>query len=257
MFTEWCDTNRMDLNASKCSVISFSRKQSTFHFDYRIRSTTLKRESVVKDLGVLLDIKLTFKEHISYITSKASRTLGFIFRVAKHFKNIQCLKSLYCTLVRSILECSSVVWSPYYQNSILRIESIQHKFLRFGLRHLPWSNPHNLPSYEDRCKLIGLELLSVRRDVSKSLFISDLLQSKIDCPSLLSQLTFNIPYRRLRSCTFLFLQSARTNYGHNEPFISMCRIFNRCSSEFDFHLSRYTLRKKYSQILAASVSRSS
>lgn len=251
IFTNWCETNRMHLNASKCSVMSFSRKRILIDFDYKIRSTSLKRESVIKDLGVLLDPKLTFKEHIDFIASKASKTLGFIFRVAKNFRNIQCLKSLYCSLVRSILEYSSVVWAPYYQINIFRIEAIQRKFLRFALRHLPWNDPINLPSYEDRCKLIGLELLSVRREVSKSLFVSDLLQSRIDCAQLLSLLNINVPYRQLRSNSFLFLHGARTNYGHHEPFKSMCRSFNRCFNEFDFHLSRSTLRKKFHLVLAS------
>lgn len=89
IFTNWCETNRMHLNASKCSVMSFSRKRILIDYDYKIRSTSLKRESVIKDLGVLLDPKLTFKEHIDFIASKASKTLGFIFRVAKNFRNIQ------------------------------------------------------------------------------------------------------------------------------------------------------------------------
>lgn len=253
VFIGWCETNRMVLNAGKCSVISFSRKRSTLHFDYKIRSTVLKRESVVKDLGVLLDVKLTFKEHVAFVTSKASKMLGFIFRVAKHFKNIQCLKSLYCSLVRSILEYSSVVWSPYYMNSKLQIEAIQRKFIRFALRHLPWNDPNNLPNYNERCKLIGLELLSARRDVAKTLFISDLLQSNIDCPHLLSLLNINMPHRQLRSNAFLFIRGARTNYAHNEPFTSMCRCFNRCSHVFDFHLPRCTLRKMFCQVFSASV----
>lgn len=251
VFVKWCDTNRVDLNTSKFSVISFSRKRSAFLFDYRIGSTILKRDIVVKDLGVLLDSKFTFKDQVAYVTSKASKMLGFIFRVAKSFKNVQCLKSLYCSLVRSVIEYSAVVWAPYYQNSMCRLKAIQCKFVRFALRHLPWRDSQNLPNYEDRCRLIDLELLHVRRDVSKSLFISDLLQSRIDCPPLLSQLPLSIPYRRLRNNSFLFLRGARPNYGHNEPFLAMCRTFNRCFSEFDFHLSRGTLRKKYYQVLAS------
>lgn len=110
----------------------------------------------------MLDSKLTYKDHISYISSNASAQLGFIFRVCKHFKDIHCLKTLYCSLVRSILEYGSVVWAPFYQNSIQRLEAVQRKFVRYALRHLPWNDPVQLPSYEDRCKRIGLDFLSVR-----------------------------------------------------------------------------------------------
>ena len=116
IFANWCRLNRMLLNVSKCLVISFGRKALPFLHDYCLDNTNLKRETTVKDLGILLDSKLTFKDHVSYIVSKASSQLGFIFRFAKQFKDIYCLKSLYCALVRPILEYSAVVWSPYYQN---------------------------------------------------------------------------------------------------------------------------------------------
>ncbi|XP_062537943.1 uncharacterized protein LOC134206265 [Armigeres subalbatus] len=52
----------------------------------------------------------------THVIEKASRTLGFIFRVAKGFTDVYCLKSLYCSLVRSTLEYCSAVWHPNYQN---------------------------------------------------------------------------------------------------------------------------------------------
>ncbi|XP_055614779.1 uncharacterized protein LOC129761101 [Toxorhynchites rutilus septentrionalis] len=125
------------LNPSKCSVISFSRKRSSIIFEYKLHGVKLDRVSTIKDLGVMLDSKLTFRDHVSYIIAKASRTLGFIFRVTKRFKDV------HCSLVRSILEYACVVWSPYYQNSVHRIESIQRKFIRFALRNLPFTNLPN------------------------------------------------------------------------------------------------------------------
>lgn len=123
-FTNWCFTNRMSLNASKCSVISFSRKRSTLESIYYVQQIPITRVHYVKDLGVMLDSKLTYKDHVSYITSKALKSLGFIFRITKHFKDVQCLKTLYCALVRSHLEYAVVVWAPYYQNAIDRIERV-------------------------------------------------------------------------------------------------------------------------------------
>lgn len=87
VFAEWCRINRMSLNVSKCSVISFGRKRSLLHHDYTLTGITLKRESTIKDLGILIDSKLSFKDHVAYVVSKASSQLGFIFRFAKKFKD--------------------------------------------------------------------------------------------------------------------------------------------------------------------------
>ena len=249
-FSCWCCDNRMTLNVSKCSVISFSRKRNTLHFNYQLQGTLLQRSTLVKDLGVMLDSKLTFNEHNEFVCRKASKTLGFLFRITKEFKDIRCLKVLYCSLVRSSLEYSAVIWSPYYANHINRLEKLQRKFVRYALRHLPWNNPFTLPPYEDRCKLIGLEKSSVRRDVAKALFVSDLINSNIDSPELLQQLNFNIQRRNLRSYNFFKVTHARINYAFHEPVSSILRTFNNCSNVFDFNLSRASLKLKFSRALS-------
>lgn len=245
IFAHWCDDNRMVLNASKCSVITFTRKRSTISFDYNLSNTSLSRSSSIKDLGVVLDCQLSFIEHISYTVSKASKVLGFVFRVAKHFRQVSCLKALYCSLVRSTLEYCSVVWAPFYQNGIERIEKVQRKFTRYALRHIPLVDPLNPPSYADRCNSLGLDLLSVRRDVAKAIFVSDLLKSSIDCPEILEQVNFYIQRRTIRSHQFIRIPRASTNYGRNAAVSSMCRVFNDCYVHFDFHLSRNVLRKLF------------
>ena len=248
-FADWCHINRMPLNVSKCSIISFGRKHSLFHFGYALGNQQLERVSTIKDLGVLIDTKLTFKDHVAYIVSKASSQLGFLFRFAKKFRDVYCLKALYCSIVRPTLEYSSVVWSPYYQNEVQRIEAIQRKFIRFALRHLRWSDPYNLPSYKSRCMLINLELLDERRNVAKACFIGDLLQGNIDCSQLLCILNINTRRRNLRSHSFLSISPARTNYGLHEPLRSMSRIFNSCYHQFNFNVSRETNKSNFKRIL--------
>lgn len=216
--------------------------------DY-LHSKTLNHKLRIKDIGVLLDSKLCFKDHVAYITSKALKCLGLIFRSAKHFDDIYCMKTLYCSLVRSVLEYGVVVWAPYYDSGIQLIEAVQHKFVRYALRRLPWTDPHNLPSYVDRCKLIDLDLLEHRRKVCKASFISDVLQSHIDCPTILEMLNVDTRRRDLRSHQFFRLPIFRTNYGYNEPISGMCRIFNQCFHAFDFHLSRVSNKNQFRKIL--------
>lgn len=103
----------------------------------------LERTSVVKDLGVLLDAKLSFTDHYSSIISKANRNLGLIFRISAEFRDPYCLRALYVALVRSVLESASIVWCPYTDNWGRRIEAVQRRFIRYALRFLPWNNTEN------------------------------------------------------------------------------------------------------------------
>lgn len=236
----------MDVNPLKCSVISFSKKKQTIFFKYVLSGTEIERVNQVKDLGVILDSQLSFKQHISYAVDKASKALGFIFRIAKDFTDIYCLKSLYCSLSRSILEYCSVVWTPHYNNSAERVESVQRRFMRFALRKLPWLDPFRLPSYESRCLLIRLEPLSVRRDTARAMFIADILQGRIDCPALLEKININVRPRALRNNSMLRLPPQRTNYSMFGAMNGLQRLFNRISALFDFDLSRQLLRRRFS-----------
>lgn len=220
----------------------FSRKKEPILFSYN-QGTTIDRVTHIKDLGVILDSQLTYKQHISYIVDKASRTLGFIFRMAKNFSDIYCLKSLFCSLVRPILEFSSAVWNPNYNNGAERVESVQRRFLRFALRKLPWTDPFRLPSYESRCQLIDLQPLRIRRDTSRALLIADILQGRLDCPALLELVNVNVQPRALRNNVMLRLPVRRTNYSMYGAVAGLQRVFNRVASLFDFHLTRQTLRR--------------
>ena len=63
----WCLINGMKLNVNKCNQITFSRQNNFDENTYKIGNETLERITVVRDLGVLLDQKLTFKHHVDKI----------------------------------------------------------------------------------------------------------------------------------------------------------------------------------------------
>jgi hypothetical protein len=89
-------------------------------YDYSLNGQNLERVSVIRDLGVIMDSKLTFSEHVDVTVSKARQMLGFIMRVGRDFRDPYALKSLYVSLVRSKLEYASCVWMPYQNGRIAR-----------------------------------------------------------------------------------------------------------------------------------------
>ena len=62
---EWCQRNMMDLNITNCEVITFSRRAEPNRYihDYNVNQQPLRQVTAVKDLGVLLDEKMTFEVH--------------------------------------------------------------------------------------------------------------------------------------------------------------------------------------------------
>ena len=244
----WCGDNGMLINESKCKVISFTRRHASVTNQYSIGSTPVVRVHSINDLGVFIDSKVRFNEHISIVTAKAWSALGFIRRHASEFTDVYALKTLFCALVRSILEYAAPVWTPYHATQMLRIERVQRKFLRFALRHLPWTDPASLPSYPERCQLINLETLAARRVKLQRLFVFDLFSGNIDCPDLLGEIPLNVPPRRFRSSSLLTIPLHRTNYGQNSPFCACLSAFNVVSVNFDFNMSKLEFKNSIRNI---------
>lgn len=218
----YCKTNNLILNISKCSVITFSRKTQTVQFKYSIENQPLLRVSDIRDLGVHLDSKLTFVNHIDMIAKKASSALGFIIRNASIFKTMKTLKVLYCAYVRSHLEYASQVWNPNYAVHSQRLERIQKKFIRY----LGYKFKIPRSKYIVRCARFHLLPLSTRRNISDIRLLMKIAQSKIDCSDLVGKLSLYVPPRHARPRRLLHVPPARTNYRKHSFLLRSQTAFN-------------------------------
>ena len=246
-FVCWCRRNWLIISIAKCQVITFHRIICPTRFDYQIDGQILSRVDHVRDLGVLLDTKLTFSSHYSNMISNASRQLGFIAKIGRDFKDPYCLKALYCSLVRPILENACLVWNPYQLVWCLRVERVQKRFVRMALRHLPWQNPSELPPYPDRCRLIGLDTLERRRKIQQAMFVAKLINGEIECPKILSLLDFRASLRSLRSTGLLQPRFHRTTFGFNESITACIRTFTTVEHLFEFGEPSHKFRQKVSR----------
>ncbi len=79
---------------------------------YTMGGAPLQEVDHVRDLGILIDRAVTFKEHIAQMIRKSKRLLGFIIQNSVNFKNTRTLEVLYYSLVRSNLESGALVWNP-------------------------------------------------------------------------------------------------------------------------------------------------
>ena len=246
-FTFWCGKNSLTLNPLKCQTITFTKKRIVSVFDYCISQQKLCRVSTFKDLGVHFCSNLEFTHHINFIVNKASSMLGFIKRWAKEFNDPYVTLSLYNCHVRPHLEYASQVWTPYYEIHKKRIESIQHNFIRFALKGLPWDDPYDLPPYEHRILLLQMQSLHQRRVNNDLVFFHQLINGEIDAPYLLSCVHLN--YRggthHLRTFDFIHIDFHRTNYGKNEALSRMSILYNLNCSSIDLNLNKVGLKSLF------------
>lgn len=231
---EYCAQNYLDLNPSKCIVVTYSRKRKVTHFDYRLAGQVLQRESEVRDLGVFHDSKLIYDTHISTIVSKAHKALGFIKRCSKDFNRIKTIKILYCTLVRSNLEYATQIWNPRYNTYIASIENIQRKFIRYLCYRT--RVPYNSGDYLTMCRKHHLLPLVHRREIADLIYLLKIASSTIDCPELLSRISLRAPAKVLRFNPPLDVPPSSTNYRQNTFVWRASNNYNLLCKNYDFDI---------------------
>ena len=107
-------------------------------------------------LGVTLDSKLNFSEHINLLTTKCSN-LVYVLRKIRHLLNCEEAKLIYTSIVRSKLEYCSLLFQLLPISHSRKIESVQNKAIRVICRA-----PQKF-SVTDGRKLLNLHTLCSRR----------------------------------------------------------------------------------------------
>ena len=79
----WLKANKLSLNVDKTNFIVFSRRRTINDVYIKIEGKNIERVTKVKFLGVIIDSKLTWKEHINYMSNKISKSIGIIYKAKK------------------------------------------------------------------------------------------------------------------------------------------------------------------------------
>ena len=79
---EWFDSNKLTLNVNKTQMVMMSRKKNLNpQGDVMLRNEAMQRVTKAKLLGVIVDQHLNFKDHISMVSHKISKSCGIISRI--------------------------------------------------------------------------------------------------------------------------------------------------------------------------------
>ena len=216
--TNWAADWKLNLNASKCKSFKITLKKNFIKSSYTINGTVLENVGTIRDLGVVLDQKLTFSDHIDHIASKGNRALGLLIRTFQSASprcklNRQAIIASYNANVRSILEYCSVIWGGTARCHVVRIERIQHKFLM-------WLATHSEPSCTDLdygrlLSFYNIRHLYARRAQSDIMFVCKLFKGFISSIHLLDCFAIHVPARTTRAApaTLFSVPSAKSRWS--------------------------------------------
>ena len=162
----------MDFNVKKCKIMRITKKKQSFISNFFLDNSVLEEVDKFRDLGINTDQHLRWNLHIDEVVTKANRMLGLIKRTCRDFDDRKTLRTLYCALVRSNSDYCSVIWSPYTEKGIEKLEKVPKRTTKFILR--------SDDCYADRLKKLNLLSLEKRRLFADVSFLYKALHEIID-----------------------------------------------------------------------------
>ncbi|KAK4816598.1 LOW QUALITY PROTEIN: hypothetical protein QYF61_018646, partial [Mycteria americana] len=149
----WATINGMKFNKNTCQILHLG--QSNAGHKYKLGEEWLESSPAERDLGVLLDTRLTTSQQGALTTKRANRILGCIqHSITSRSKEV--IIPLYLALLRPHLEYCVRFWAPQFKKDVKTLECVQRRVTKLvkGLEGM---------SCEEQLRTLGLSSLEKRR----------------------------------------------------------------------------------------------
>lgn len=109
--TDWLAANRLPLNVNKTKLLVFENTRGDApQFTLNFKGTSKQKyRNITKFLGITIDSKLPWKNHIDNVAKFVSRMVGVMNRLIYHHSS-KILLTIYNSLVVLHLTCRILLW---------------------------------------------------------------------------------------------------------------------------------------------------
>lgn len=251
----WLKKNLLTLNTDKTKYIAFHKTNASkplpstglvvhccaYSDDRPIICSCPKiaRTTSIKYLGVTIDEKMNFKEHIHILSGKVRKLIHF-FKPLRYSADISLLKQIYIAICQNLICYCLPVWGGAAKTVLIELERAQRSVLKVILRKKRRFPTRNI--YEE------LEVPTVRQlfiEMASVLTHKNLTSSSI-LPSVLARRVYKVPVKATHT-TF-----AQRHSGFLHPFIynnicKACNLKNKSVREAKQAIRVFLLSLNYDQ----------
>ena len=212
---KWAERNIMEFNEVKFEQMACGRTNGICIESYRTPSgKEIEYKNKVKDLGVITSEDLLFREHIDSVVTSCKIKQGIILRKFITRKEEPMMK-MFKTYIRSKIDYCCLVWSPWCQKDINKIERLQRNFT---------SKIEGMEKLDYHERLIKLNLFSLERRRERFMIINAWQQLEGEKENILG--FKEIWAGRHRTIKSTRVPMHKNNLIHYSPARKMERLFN-------------------------------
>ena len=189
---KWFDNNYFKMNTDKCHLLITNHKDDVSAV---IAGETIKCKNSVKLLGINIDNKLDFNEHVSNICKKVSIKLHALSRIS-HFLNTDKLKLIMKAFIESQFGYCPLIWMFHSRTLNNRINRLHERALRLAYkdREASFEQLLNLDKsftiHHRNLQKLATEMYKVKNNLSPS-FMKSVFPDSVNPYNLRSKPSFH------------------------------------------------------------------
>lgn len=108
----WLESASLELAGHKTEAVLITSRKTVEFINVKVGNQTIKSTRSLKYLGVMIDNKLSFKEHIEYVSKKAARTQASLARILPNIGGPKpARRKLLATVINSVILYASPIWA--------------------------------------------------------------------------------------------------------------------------------------------------
>ena len=130
--TDWFRANKLSINATKTHYVLFHSRHMMIednNLKLVLGNNIIERNHFVKFIGLYLDEKLEWANHISHVEAKISKSL-YIMNSVKNILPFFTMKMLYYSLIYSHLNYGVIHWGSAFKYRLGTMIKLQKRAVR-------------------------------------------------------------------------------------------------------------------------------
>jgi hypothetical protein len=225
--TRWLNFNKLKLNIEKTKymIITSRRIEAPNTTSLLINGSPIERVQCMKYLGVKIDEKLNFKEHLTMITKKMSSKAGFLGRISKKLTKKTKLM-IYNSVIQPHIDFCSTILFMATEEEMGELQKIQNRVMRIVLK-----KPART---KIKWMLDALDMLSVKQRVYLNTLVLVFKMKNNMLPEYMSdEIIYNrqATARVLRNADDFRLPKYNKSCTQNTMWYDGLKLFNQLATE--------------------------